>query len=182
MANQYLTVQQAQYLLEKWASEYVPNQNGILLNPTLNGSISIGGTPTFGSSAVSDSWRSALNATTVSYGSVTPANVSVANNSDATLCNTGSLSTGHYILLGIAYFTTTSTTGRRGLYFSSSNTGSALDRFSQIAVPPASGAGTRIQIIYIVNLSGTATYYLRAYQNSGNSMNVQGGIRYIKFA
>ena len=140
MANEYLTVRQAQYLIAKYASS----------------------APTYSSDTVD--------------------NVSVSNASDKTLCDTGALTAGLYLIQGVCEFTTSSTTGRRVLFFSTSNTGSAVDRFARIAVPPTNGVATRVQLIYIAKITATTTFYLRAYQNSGNSMNVNAGISYIKFA
>ena len=177
MPNEYLTVRQAQYLLEKWASEYVPNQNGILANPTLNGSISIGGTPTFGSSATRNTWVSALGL----KGSVTNSNadgISVANSTNVTLCNTGSLVPAVYLFFVDVNFPS-STTGRRGVYLSWSNTGSAIDRYSQTNVAPVNGDTTRVLFSVVQNITSTSTVYLRVWQNSGNTMSVGGGIRRI---
>lgn len=205
MANEFLTVRQAQYLLEKWKSEaddtYVAKAGD-----TMTGELVLGGGLGITSASASTAppyflcltnapssggdvgyvtkanMLSAIGGVSCGLGSVTPANVSCANATDTTLCNTGALTAGLYILQGIGYFTTTSTTGRRALFFATTNTGSAPDRFSQIWVPPASGAGTRIEIVTILRIASTTTYYLRAYQNSGSAMNVQGGIRYLKFS
>ena len=178
MANEYLTVQQAQYLLSKWASEYVPNQNGILVSPTLNRSISIGGTPTFDSNATRDSWVSALSI----IGSVANSNadnISVASSTNVTLCNTGSLAPAIYLFFVDVNFPSNNT-GRRGVFLSWSDTGSAMDRYSNVNVPPVNGDTTRVLFSVVQNITSTSTAYLRVWQNSGSTMSVGGGIRRIR--
>jgi len=181
MANEYLTVQQAQYLLSKWASEYVPNQNGILVSPTLNGSISIGGTPTFSSSSVAGDWLSAMNGVKANFNSVTPSNVSCAPSADTTLCSVA-LPIGWNIVLAMASFPNNSN-GRRVIYFTSSTTStSVIDRFCKVAQLPVASDSTVVQLTTIRKTTSAETIYLRAYHNSGSTLSVQCGIRYINLS
>jgi hypothetical protein len=106
---------------------------------------------------------------------------SVPTAKDTTLCNTGSLEAGyHYVILAEASFPSNST-GRRVIFLASSNTGSSIDRFCKRTQPAVSGDVTQIQLVYLCHPSSATTYYLRAYQNSGSSQNVTGGIRVFKF-
>lgn len=177
MANEYLTVKQAQYLLEKWASEYVPNQNGILLNPTLNGSISIGGTPTFDSSATRNAWVSGLGMgnSPVNHTSGT---VSIPNQTDTTVANTGALSAGTYLLQVFGQFGQNST-GRRVVFIATSANGTPYDQYyGQVEVQASSSHYTQIGFTYVVTITASTTFYVRLWQNSGTSFNAHGGIRH----
>lgn len=206
MANQYLTVQQAQYLLEKWkaeaASEYVAKA-GDTMTGKLNLDAGMAIKYPAGSGQTNPpyyvclkdqdetgAWNfgfvtranmlSAIGGIGAFFGSVTPSSVNVTSATDTTLCNTGSLSSGLYVVLGTGNFASNAS-GRRHLFLSSSN-GSADDRFCQVWMNATSGAATKIQLIDIIQVSSSATYYLRAYQNSGSTLSVQGGIRYLKLA
>ena len=110
----------------------------------------------------------------------TSSTVSLTNNTDTTLCNTGSLSAGTYIINGQATFNE-DTTGFRRLFLARSNTGSADNRFMRVTSAPASGSDTHMQIQYFVTLESATTFYLRARQTSGGALNVsQAGIQVLK--
>lgn len=114
--------------------------------------------------------------TTVNMASTT----AVASGSNTTLCNTGSLSPGTYILNAMAIFPEQSG-GYRRLFFSTTNTGSATTRFARTNVAPVSGADTEVQLTSMFTVSSATTYYLRAYQNSGSSISVAtAGIQILK--
>ena len=106
--------------------------------------------------------------------------VSTTNNTDTTLCNTGSLDPGTYILKGIANFDSNAT-GHRRLFFATSDTGSAADRFARVYAAAASDSATIVQVEYMATITEATTFYLRARQTSGGTLSVdQGGIQVIK--
>lgn len=180
MANQYLTVQQAQYLLEKWKAEaaqtYVAQSGG-----HITGNLSIENSVLTIDSTSAASWLSNLGGVPTES-SVTPGAVSVPNSSDTTIGNTGSLTRGHhYLILGTASFPNNSN-GIRALFLATSSTGSNVDRFCLARQLPVNGAATYMQVVYICNPSSNTTYYLRAFQNSGGSLSVTGGLRVLRFA
>ena len=110
----------------------------------------------------------------------TSAAVSTTNNTDTTLCNTGSLDPGTYILKGIANFESNST-GHRRLFFATSDSGSAVDRFARVYAAAASDSATIVQVEYMATITEATTFYLRARQTSGGTLSVdQGGIQVIK--
>lgn len=178
MANDFLTVQQAQYLLWKWKAEadakYAAQSDGILTNPSITN-----GTLTFSSDANRNSWLSSLGLNTAPSDHDS-GNVSSTSGTDATLCNTGSLAAGHAYLMVCAVGFSASASGRRTAYLTTSSTGSALNRYTQETVTPVSGVYTRLQFSYAVYLTTNTTFYLRAYQNSGATLTVIGGIQVIK--
>lgn len=108
-----------------------------------------------------------------------PNAVNVTNNADTTLTNTGPLSVGTYLLLGEATFANNAT-GRRVLFFSTTSSGAAIDRYAQVVHAAASGAGTQIQLCYIARITAATTIYLRGYQSSGSTLSVNSGIRVLK--
>ena len=106
--------------------------------------------------------------------------VSTTNNTDTTLCNTGSLDPGTYILKGIANFDSNAT-GHRRLFFATSDSGSAVDRFARVYAAAASDSATIVQVEYMATITSATTFYLRARQTSGGTLSVdQGGIQVIK--
>ena len=105
---------------------------------------------------------------------------SVSSGTNTTLCNTGSLSPGTYILNATAIFPEASG-GYRRIFFATSNSGNAMSRFARVNAAPASGADTDVKLTTLVTISSAATYYLRAYQNSGSSLSVEtAGIQVLK--
>lgn len=105
--------------------------------------------------------------------------VNVTNGADTTLCNSGSLSAGTYILKACVQFAA-SASGRRVIFLSKSNTGSFIDRYTRVTQPPAPSSYTEIELTYITTITSATTYYLRAYQNSGSTLSCTGGIEYVK--
>lgn len=177
MANQYLTVQQAQYLLSKWKTEadstYAPKAS-----PSFTGAISATGTLSLGNATTVSSWLSALglnNSASSKDGSAT----TCSNNTDTTLCNTGSLSAGTYILKGRAQFATNAT-GYRQLFFATSTSGSNINRYARVIYAAASGTYTEVELTYLATISAATTFYLRAHHTAGTSLSVTGGIQILK--
>ena len=144
----------------------------------LPGAISATGTLSLGDSSTVTSWLSALglnNSASSKDGSAT----SVANNTDVTLCNSGSLSAGTYILKGRAQFATNAT-GYRQLFFATSSTGSNINRYARVIYAAASGTYTEIELTYLATISAATTFYLRAHHTAGSSLSVTGGIQILK--
>ena len=200
MANEYLTVRQAQYLLEKLkqeaGGEYVEKagdtmtgklilEGGLAVKSapkdtapgwllTLHESFANGGT--VGWVAASDVPAALGMGTAAEHnGSAT----SVPNASDTTLCNSGSLTAGTYILQCMAQFAANSS-GRRVLFLTTSSTGSNINRYTQVIAAPSPSNYTQMSFTYPVTITATTTFYLRAYQNSGNAISTTGGIRVLK--
>lgn len=105
--------------------------------------------------------------------------VNVTNGADTTLCNSGSLSAGTYILKAIVQFAA-SASGRRVIFLSTSNTGGFIDRYTRVIQAPAPSSYTEIELTYITTITSATTYYLRCYQNSGSTLSCTGGIEYVK--
>lgn len=175
--NENLTVRQAQYLLSKWKAEadatYTAQNGGILTNGVITG-----GTLTLSTEADKSAWRTALgieNSVTARDGSST----NVGNNTDATLCNSGSLTAGTYILKGRAQFATNAT-GYRQLFFATSTTGSNINRYARVIYAAASGTYTEVELTYLATISAATTFYLRAHHTAGTSLSVTGGIQILK--
>lgn len=105
---------------------------------------------------------------------------SVSSGTNTTLCNTGSLSPGTYILNATAIFPEASG-GYRRIFFATSSSGNAMSRFARVNAAPVSGADTDVKLTTLVTISSATTYYLRAYQNSGSSLSVEtAGIQVLK--
>ena len=105
---------------------------------------------------------------------------SVSSGSNTTLCNTGSLSPGTYILNAMVIFPEQSG-GYRKIFFATSDSGNPATRFARTTAAPVSGDDTEVQLTTLVTISSATTYYLRAYQNSGSSMSVAtAGIQILK--
>lgn len=130
--------------------------------------------------SVTDSsiWRDALgiNGTQVTK---TGSSISVANNTDTNICNTGSLAAGTYIFFYRVVFDT-NTKGRRAMFLSTDSSGSGYDEYSRVNVAPVNGAATEAVGFAIATVSSATTWYLRAYQNSGSTLSCAGQIRYLK--
>ena len=144
MANEFLTVKQAQYLLQKWKSEadaeFVAKDGD-----TMTGKLILGGGVAI-TTAPKDTapdyfltlHESFANGGTVGWiskadmksgigfdGTITERNGSATNvttATDTTLCNSGSLSAGTYILQCMAQFAASSS-GRRVIFLATSTSG-----------------------------------------------------------
>lgn len=104
----------------------------------------------------------------------------VASGTNTTLCNTGSLSAGTYILNATAIFPEQSG-GYRRIFFATSDSGNAVSRFARVNAAPVSGADSDVKLTTLITISSATTYYLRAYQNSGSSLSVAtAGIQVLK--
>lgn len=177
MANQDLTVRQAQYLINKWKAEaaatYTAQNGGILTNGVITG-----GTLTLSTAADKSAWRTALgieNSATDKNGSST----NVSNNTDTTIANTGTLSAGTYIIHAKCQFAT-NTTGYRMLYLAASNTGGFIDRYARVIQAPASGTYTEIDLTYLTTISSNTTFYVRVKHTANTTLSCVGGIQFIK--
>lgn len=109
--------------------------------------------------------------------------VNVANNTNTTLCDTGSLSEGLYLMIGQGKFASNAT-GRRVIYLTTDpagNTSTAHDLAVAGSVP-VSGSVSRTSVTYFVRVPANTTYYLRAYHNAGSTLSVSGYLRCLKLA
>lgn len=171
MANEFLTVKQAQFLLEKWKDTYVAQNGGVLTDATItNGTLSL-------DSSSRGNWQSALGMGTAAEHNGSSTSVPTAT--DTTLCNSGSLAAGTYLLQCMAQFAASSS-GRRVLFLATSSTGANINRYTQIIGAPSPSNYTQMSFTYPVTITSATTFYLRAYQNSGGAINVTGGIRVLK--
>lgn len=161
MANQYLTVQQAQYLLSKGAITVDDTLSTTSENPVQNKVIT-----------------NALNAIQNDPVDVT-GSVSASSGSDATVCNTAQYGAGVYLVSAYVSFPASSS-GRRHIHLATTNTGSALDNWSQLTLAPSNAQPTVMNMTGIYKRTSTGRWYLRCYQNSGSSQTVSGGIRVLK--
>lgn len=161
MANQYLTVQQAQYLLSKNAVTVDDTLSTSSENPVQNKVIT-----------------NALNAIQNDPVDVSDS-VSAASGSDTTICLTAQYGAGIYIVSAYVSFPASST-GRRHMHIATTNTGSALDDWSQQTLAPSNAQPTIMQLTAIYKRTSTGRWYLRCYQNSGSTQTVSGGIRVLK--
>ena len=161
MANQYLTVQQAQYLLSKGAITVDDTLSTTSENPVQNKVIT-----------------NALTAIQNDPVDVT-GSVSASSGSDATVCNTAQYGAGVYLVSAYVSFPASSS-GRRHIHLATTNTGSALDNWSQLTLAPSNAQPTIMNMTGIYKRTSTGRWYLRAYQNSGSTQTVSGGIRVLK--
>lgn len=124
-------------------------------------------------------WRSALGVeNTVTE--VNPSAVSVATATNTTLCNSGSLSAGTYIITFTAEFAGNTNGTTRMIFLSTSSTGDTVSRNSRTSVAPAGGNPTRPACTFLTTINSATTFYLRAYQNTGSALSVTGGMRILK--
>ena len=199
MVDEHLTTRQAQYLLQKWKDEaaqtYVAKAGDTMSGKLILGAglaITSGARETSPSFLLSmDSFadggtvkyvRTSDMASAIGIGEVSVHNgnsTNVSTAKDTTLCNSGALSSGTYILKARAQFAA-NTSGRRTIFLSTSSTGSFIDRYTRVQVAPAPSTYTEIELTSITTISSETTYYLRAYQNSGSTLAVTGGIEYVK--
>lgn len=132
---------------------------------------------TFDSNATRNAWVNALGMGTVQVKNGNSTNVATAT--DTTLCNSGSLSAGTYIIKARVQFAASSS-GRRVIFLSTSSTGSFVDRYTRLIVAPSPSSYTEVELTYLTTITSATTYYLRAYQNSGSTLACTGGIEYVK--
>lgn len=149
-------------------------QNGFFL--LINNDDSLG--VEFSSTSARNAWVSALGLGDTTH-AVNGSATSVQTAKDTTLCSTGSLSAGQYIIVAEASFAA-NTSGRRVIFLTDSNTGANLNRFTILQQAPSPSNTTILSLTYLARLSSATTFYLRAYQNSGSTLSVTGGIDYIK--
>ena len=105
--------------------------------------------------------------------------VSVPNESNKTLLNTGSMTPGVYLLKGSVAFAER-TGGRRALFFSSSSDGTAISRHARVTAAPVVNDNTRMEVVYLRTVTSTSTLYLNVYQDSGSALNATAGLEIIK--
>lgn len=178
MANENLTVRQAQYILERMKAEYLAKSGGTLTNGIVTGSLTAStSTLSFGDDASRVSWLSALGMGNDPV-EVTDT-VSVATATDTTICLTAQYDAGVYIVSAYASFAANSS-GRRHMHISTTNTGSAVDDWSQLTLAPSNAQPTVMQVTTIQKRTSTGRWYLRVYQNSGSAKSVTGGIKVLK--
>ena len=72
--------------------------------------------------------------------------------------------------------------GYRAIYLSATSGGGVMDRHSVVQAQAADGASTRLTFTTFFSLSASTTYYLVATQNSGSTLSVTPGYRYMKLA
>jgi hypothetical protein len=123
-------------------------------------------------------YAEALVANTGPVNSESPTATTIANETVTNLASI-ELAAGSYILEGVASFGT-SANGYRQLGFGNSATQAYRDRFAIARTAPAAGVATAVALTMPVEVSSATTLYLNAYQNSGGSLTVTGGIRCIR--
>ena len=123
-------------------------------------------------------YAEALVANTGPVNSESPAATSIANEAVTNLASI-ELAAGSYILEGVASFGTNAN-GYRQLGFGNNATQANRDRFAIVRAAPTAGVATAVALTMPIEVSSTTTLYLNAYQNSGGSLTVTGGIRCIR--
>lgn len=165
MANEYLTVRQAQYLLQKLKDELTVTIDAALDNTSEN---------PVQNKVITDALAAIQNDPVDVTGSV-----SASTATDATICQSAQYGAGIYLVSAYVSFPASSS-GRRHMHLATSNTGSALDNWSQLTLAPSGTQPTVMQLTAVYKRTGTGRWYLRAYQNSGSTQTVSGGIRVLK--
>ena len=165
MANEFLTVRQAQYLLQKLKDELTVTIDSALDNTSEN---------PVQNKVIADALAEMQNDPVDVTGSV-----SAASASDATVCQSAQYDAGVYLVSAYVSFPASSS-GRRHIHLSATNTGSAIDNWSQLTLAPSNAQPTVMQLTTIQQRTSTGRWYLRAYQNSGSTQTVSGGIRVLK--
>lgn len=115
---------------------------------------------------------------TVSYVNGSAVNVATGT---ATTVQTITLSAGVWALECDAQFASNAT-GYRNIHLATTSGGGAMDRHSIVQVPAVNGATTRLTFTTFFSLSASTTYYLVAEQNSGSTLSVTPGYKYMKFS
>lgn len=109
---------------------------------------------------------------------------SCATGKNVLLCDTGSLTTGHWMIVCMAQFDANAS-GRRSIFLSDSSAtegATHVDRFARIQVAPSPAGGTWVQLSYMANITTAKTLYLMGYQDSGATLNISSsGIRMYRF-
>lgn len=162
MANENLTVKQAQFLLNKLKDDLTvtvdsaldsasvnPVQNAVIAETFLNDPVDVTGSE------------------------------SAASGSDTTICSTAQYDAGVYLVSAYVQFPASSS-GRRHMHIATTNTGSAVDAWSQLTLAPSNAQPTIMQLTTIQKRTSTGRWYLRAYHNIGSAQTVSGGIRVLK--
>lgn len=165
MANQYLTVQQAQYLLQKLKDELTVTIDAALDNTSEN---------PVQNKVITNALTAIQNDPVDVTGSE-----SAASGTATTICLTAQYGAGVYLVSAYASFPASSS-GRRHMHLATTTTGSALDEWAETTVAPSPTQPTVIQVNNIIKRTSTGRWYLRAYQNSGSTQTVSGGIRVLK--
>lgn len=165
MANEFLTVQQAQYLLQKLKDELTVTIDAALDNTSEN---------PVQNKVITNALTAIQNDPVDVTGSA-----SVSNNATATLCLTAQYGPGVYLVSAYASFPASSS-GRRHIHLATTNTGSALDEWAETTIAPSPTQPTVTQVTDIIKRTTTGRWYLRVYQNSGSTQTVSGGIRVLK--
>ena len=124
-------------------------------------------------------WYSILTSkVTGKYTTILGTTTSVANRAWTQIASI-TLTAGTYILHAHGAFATDST-GYRAIAVNTTANTTMMDRFSCARHAPANGDYTELNFTKIQPVSETTTYYLNAYQTSGSSMDVSGGLRAMR--
>lgn len=165
MVDDHLTIRQAQFLLEKLKGEVTVTVDDALSdtseNPVQNKIIT-----------------EAINGLRTDPVDVSDS-VSAASASDTTICRTAQYPEGIYLVSAYVRFPASST-GRRHMHIATTNTGAAVDDWSQLTLAPSNAQPTIMQLTTIQKRTSTGRWYLRAYHNIGSAQTVSGGIRVLK--
>ena len=92
------------------------------------------------------------------------------------------LTKGLYLIQISAYWTG-NTSGYRQIGLATTTTGQNIDRYSiaRVNALNSTTATTYQQFTFIFNVSSTSsTYYINVYQNSGSTLNINGGHKRVK--
>jgi len=141
--------------------EAYDNTNGVLYRCKANGT-----------------WVQIANQPEVSYSNGSAVNVATGT---ATTVQTITLSAGVWALECDAQFASNAT-GYRGIHLATTSGGGTMDRHSTVQVQAANGVTTRLTFTTFFSLSASTTYYLVAEQNSGSTLSVTPGYKYMKFS
>lgn len=123
-------------------------------------------------------WHKLVQTPTVAHVNGSAVNVSTGT---ATTIQTITLSPGVYAIQFIATFASNAT-GYRYIRLATTSGGGAMDRYSAVSAQAANGETTRITFTTFFSLSSSTTYYLVAMHNSGSTLSVTPGYRYMKLA
>ena len=123
-------------------------------------------------------WVQIANQPTVAHSNGSAVNVATGT---ATTVQTITLSAGVWALECDAQFASNAT-GYRGIHLATTSGGGTMDRHSTVQVQAANGTSTRLTFTTFFSLSASTTYYLVAEQNSGSTLSVTPGYRYMKFS
>lgn len=118
---------------------------------------------------------------TIQYSNVTyDSYINVANDTDTTVANSGTISPGTYLIIAHCHFDTPGT-GNREIRLATSVNGAAVSRYSKITQVAVPGQATHMTLTQIRGVSATETLYLVVRQNSGSTVAVGSvGIQLVK--